>query len=103
MESDSDSESTSESDVADLTRPKRQIMDRVPKDPKGRGRKRKHQAQKRTRINWKNPLVFAVIQEAQREVRKIDRREEWSPSAIVKQCQAKSFRLFRGLTSQVLG
>lgn len=100
---DSLSETAPENDVAEITRPKRQIVSHMPKDPKGRGRKRKRENCKRVKVNWKNPLVFALIKEAQREVRKIDRREEWSPSAIVKRCQAKSFLIFKRLTSQVLG
>jgi hypothetical protein len=102
--SSSDTEGEPDSaNIAELTRPKRGIMSKVPKDLKGRGRKRKHEAQERGRINWKHLLVFSLIREAQVEVRRIDRSEAWSPSAIVKRCQAKSFKIFEGLTSQVVG
>src|ERR1700730_8215119 len=71
-ESDS---SASESDIADLTQPKRNIMDHLPKDPKGHGQKKKHTGRKQIRTNWKNPLIFAVIREAQHEVGRINRNE----------------------------
>lgn len=93
----------SDVNVADLTRPKRDIMKTIAKDVKGQGQKRKREAKERNRMNWKHPLVFALIKEAQREVRRSCYQDEWSPAAIVKQCQAKSLLLFGKLTPQVLG
>jgi hypothetical protein len=89
--------------VAELTRPKRDIMNKMKKDKKGRGRKRVHEDIRRTSRNWKHPLVFALIQEAQQKLRHSNSTEQWSPIAIVRQCQATSWLLFEGLTPQVLG
>jgi hypothetical protein len=83
-------------------RPKWDIISKVPKDVKGQGRKRKHEAEDHMRINWKHPLVFALIKEAQKQVSRLSYNEAWSQAAIVKQCQAKSFLLFGNLTPQVL-
>jgi hypothetical protein len=98
--SESDPESVN---VAEMTRPKRDIIDKQQKDHKGRGRKRVRQQEERVNPNWKHPLVFSLIQEAQQELRMQPLKIQWSSIAIVKQCQAKSNFLFRGLLPQVLG
>jgi hypothetical protein len=59
-------------------------MDKVPKDKKGQGRKRKHNVQKHERVNWKHPLIFALIMEVQQEVKRFSYTAEWSPAANVK-------------------
>jgi hypothetical protein len=63
----------------------REIIGKVPKDPKGHGRKRKKENCDQLQVNWKNPLVFALIREAQHEIKRVSLNEEWSPVAIVKQ------------------
>jgi hypothetical protein len=102
-ESEPESAAGSNANIADLSRPKRDILSKIPKDRKGRGRKRQRKSPERVRMNWKNPLIFTLIKEAQREVKRFNHTEAWSPSAIVKRCQAKSFILFGKLSSQVLG
>ena len=99
----SDSGGNDSEPMGELSRPKQAIMSKVPKDVKGRGRKRKREATERVRVNWKHPLVFALIREAQVEVAYYDRSAAWSPVAITKRCQSKSFRIFKHLSSQVLG
>lgn len=108
--SSDDSKSENESDVveisknaAELTRPKRAIMAKEKKDKKGRGRKRVHRDEERLTVNWKHPLVFSLIQEVQQKLEHSNPSMQWSPVAIVKECQATSWQIFKDLTPQVLG
>ena len=87
--------------VAEMTQPKHYIVKTLPKDMKGRGAKCKHEPDLRVHVHWKHPVVFAMILEAQRVIPLPTLR--WSPTEITRVCQAKSWAIFGGLTSQVVG
>lgn len=87
--------------VAEMSRPKRSIMAGVAKDVKGRGAKRKWDDKDRINVNWKHPLIFAMIIEAQKEIKLYSVR--WSPQEIVSRCQGKSWLIFGHLLPQTLG
>jgi hypothetical protein len=87
--------------LAEMSQPKCDIMANVPKDPKGRGRKCKWDDKECVNVNWKHPLVFSLIMEAQKEIKLHSAR--WSPQEIVSQCTVKSWLIFRHLLPQTLG
>jgi hypothetical protein len=55
----------------------------------------------RVNVNWKHPLIFSLIIEAQKEIKLYS--VHWSPQEIVSHCQAKSWLIFGHLLPQTLG
>jgi hypothetical protein len=49
-----------------------------------------------------HPLVFSLVKEAQIELKESNPHVQWSPTAILAQCQLKSHKLFDGLKMQVI-
>jgi hypothetical protein len=64
-ESEPESAAGSDANIADLSRLKQDILSKIPKDRKGRGCKRQCKSPEHVRMNWKNPLIFTLIKEAQ--------------------------------------
>lgn len=86
------------SDLAELSRPRRQFREDERSQKKPQGRKRQSSQQKAQRVNWHVPFLWSQI-----EMAVLHAGRPWSPRAILREAQKLDGKAFARLTEQVIG